>query len=226
MRAVRVAAVLAVGLALQACTSDGTSLLERMGPDLEAIIFDENASEAQAGPIDRATAARIPFAFISLQTEGSPVGYAIAREVVGPYVVYQDNARRSITLQGGLITGTHGLGHNLAAVMTHPDDPVAHARPLGTWPDRHVRSYQFSIRASKDHDITVHCAFRRVAKERIEIVEQFFDVTRVEETCTNGARTFGNVYWVEPDTGFIWRSRQWIGPLQELYTLEIIRPFG
>ena len=55
--------------------------------------------------------------------------------------------------------------------------------------------------------------------QRIEIVELFFDLVRIEEICGNGTRTFTNVYWAEANSGFIWKSSQWIGPKHDPYVI-------
>ena len=74
--------------------------------------------------------------------------------------------------------------------------------------------------------ITTSCSYQVIARERIEIIELFFDTVRVAETCSNTARSFTNTYWADPATGFIWRSEQWVGPRQDPMNIEIIRPYS
>ncbi len=70
------------------------------------------------------------------------------------------------------------------------------------------------------------CVFERVARENIGIVEIDFEVVRIREVCTNARRQFTNTCWVEPETGFIWKSQQWPGANLEQATIEIIRPYA
>lgn len=221
------AAASMIGLSmLAACTSDGSSAAERLGPALEAVIFGEE--EPPAPPVlTRAQLAQIPFATLAISTPGEPRSYVAAVANNDGFVVYQDQARRSVVLEGGLLVGTGGLGYNLSAIKHQMDDPVARQTPLADWPGGVVRNYQFALKAAEDFQVTVTCSFQVVARERIEIVELFFQVARVEETCGNGKRTFTNTYWVAPETGFIWKSVQWLGPRQpDPFVLEIIRPIG
>lgn len=216
------------GLTLLAgCSSDGSTAAERLGPQLETVIFGEDTPPAAPTTLTRAELAEVPFATIAISTPDAPRSYVAAVESNNGFVEYQDLTRRSVVLEGGLLVGTHGLGYNLSAIKHQLDDPVARQTPLDRWPGSVVRNYQFSLTGARGFEITVDCGFQKIARERIEIVELFFDLMRVEETCGNGKRTFTNTYWVDPDTGFIWKSVQWIGPRQPYpFTVEIIRPFG
>ncbi|MEM0991228.1 MAG: YjbF family lipoprotein [Pseudomonadota bacterium] len=212
---------------LGACSSSGTSLTERLAPELfDLVLGDDEVDPAVTQPLPRAALVQIPFPTISLQTEDDgPIGYAVAQEVNGPYVIYRDSVRRGVTMAGGLVTGTAGLGRNVKAVKTQANDPVAVPTALSDWPARVTRSYQFSRRGAADFDITVTCSYAHIAEERVVIFEVFYILDRIVENCTNGIRTFENTHWVDADTGFIWQSRQWLGPRQDQYLIKIIRRY-
>lgn len=213
---------------LAGCTNDGSSAFERLRPQIEATVLGGDEAPPQAtAPIDRAALNAIPFATIAVSAPGQDRAFVAAVANNDGFVVYQDTIRRSVVLEGGLLVGTHGLGFNLSAIKHQTDDPVAVATPLARWPSRVTRNYQFALVGQDGFDITVVCQHQQVAAERIEIVELFYDVVRVEETCGNGARVFSNIYWVDPGTGFIWKSQQWIGPRQpDPLIVEIIRPIA
>lgn len=220
------AATLCTGL-LAGCTSDGSSALEELGPLAEEIILGPGEPPPPAPPITRATLDAVPFATIAISAPGQPRAFVAAVADNGGFVSYQDQLRRSIVLEGGLVVATKGLGYNLSAVKHQLDDPVAIPTPAADWPTTVVRNYQFALVGAEDYQVTVGCQIQQAARERIEIVELDFDVMRVEETCGNGLRTFTNTYWVDPETGFIWKSVQWIGPRQpDPLVIEVIRPFG
>ena len=52
-----------------------------------------------------------------------------------------------------------------------------------------------------------------------------YETARIVESCANARRRFQNVYWVVPETGFIWKSVQWLGPKLNPVTVEIIRAY-
>ena len=54
------------------------------------------------------------------------------------------------------------------------------------------------------------------------IFERSYSLTRIEEHCRTPRRTFTNTYWAEPDTGFIWKSEQWVGPKVTPFTVQIV----
>lgn len=220
----RWAAVIGLLALVGACTSTGQSPIERMRPVVENYLFGEEPAPERP-PITRAQLNTVPFATISIKTAASRPAYVVAVADNGGYITYQDLGRRSVVLRGGLLTATHGLGYNLSAIKQQADDPVAVPTPLADWPAGVTRSYEFSRIDLDDFIIAVECRYTRVANEVIEIVELQFPVVRMHERCRNNRRQFTNTYWVDPATGFIWKSEQWIGPRQVLYTIEVLRPY-
>lgn len=221
----------ACAVLLTACSSGGGTVLERLVPLMAQQVLGDAVTAEQAvaaAPIEitRAQIEEIPSALIALRVGEMP------RALVAPivdnsgYLVYQDPARRGIVMRGGLITATHGFGYNLDSVKHGLDDPVVVPTPVAEWPVEVSRSYAYTIRGQQRYDIAVVCHFERGVRELIEIVELRFEVVRVIETCVNPRRTFVNTHWVAPDSGFIWKSQQWVSPRLSPFTVEIVRPFG
>lgn len=214
-------------VALAGCSSRGNTVFEQMAPLLQDQFL--GGGEEVAAPARQPTRAElneIPYATISLQVGDLPPTYVVPATNNGGFLVYQDRGRRGIVMEGGLITATHGLGYDLDAVAHSREDPIARPTPVSEWPATVSRSYSFSIRGQQQYDIGVLCAYERGAREFIEIVELRFEVIRVVETCRNPARSFVNTYWANADTGFIWKSQQWVGPRLDPMTVEIVRPYG
>ncbi|MEL6476217.1 MAG: YjbF family lipoprotein [Pseudomonadota bacterium] len=218
-------------LAMAACSNDGTVtselvagfLLDEIAP---GILADAPEEAAPARELTRAELDQIPFATIALSVEDSPRAFVVPLADNGGYLTYMDATRRGIVMQGGAITGTLGLGIDLNGVRNAANDPVARPTPLAEWPGQVYRNYQYKLRDGKEYSISLTCIFERVARERIEIVERRFEVVRIAETCTNRARQVVNQHWVAPETGFIWKTTQWVSPQQPPLTVEIIRPYS
>ncbi len=223
---------LLAALALAGCSSGGDSIFERLRPLAEEALFggpllgDDKPPPPARKALTRAQLAQIPFATIAVTVEDAPRSFVVATADNGGYVAYTDAGRRSLILRGGLLTGTRGLGFNLSSVKHAQNDPVISARAVSDWPASIIRNYQFALVDADDFEITVRCAYTKISPETIEIVEIAFDVVRMLETCSNGVRTFENLYWADQDTGFVWKSRQWAGPRQPPLTIEIIRPYA
>ena len=213
----------AAGLA--ACSDSGESNLQRLGALAKVSILGADEAEP-AVELTRTQLDQIPFATIALSLDGGPRAFLVPLADNGGYLTYLDQNRRGLVMKGGAVTATKALGQDLRAVRHHRDDPVAKPTPLAQWPDQIYRDYQYRQRDGADFSVTLACVFERVARESIEIIELKFDVARISEVCTNAARQVVNTYWVEEDTGFIWKSEQWLGPNLGRATVEIIRPYS
>jgi hypothetical protein len=223
LRAVGLAVAMAAGLG--ACSSTGDSSIGKIGALTKASIF--GAPERERPPeLTRAQLDEIPSATIALAFGDGPRTFLVPLADNGGYLNYLGSGGQGLVIFGGAVTGTQALGQDLEAVRHQPDDPVAHPTPVAGWPRQVYRDYQFAQRDGADYSITLSCEFERLVSETIEIIEVNFDVVRISEVCTNARRQVTNTYWVEADTGFIWKSEQWLGPNILQPTIEIIRPYS
>ena len=216
-----------LALSVAACTSGGESAFERLRPQVEALVLGSEAEAPAAAPeITRAQLNEIPFATISVQTGDLPKAFVVAVADNNGLVLYKGQGRRAMVFDGALLVATKGLSYDLSSVKHQLDDPVVSPRPVSNWPGQMTRAYQFSLQGRDDYEITVICTPQTPVAERVEIVELTFDLVRIDETCANGARRFTNTYWVDAGNGFIWKSRQWIGPRHKPYVIETVRPYA
>ena len=217
--------VLAMAGGLAACSNTGDSSIGKVGALARISIF--GAAEREPSPeLTREQLNLIPSATIALIFGGGPRTFLVPLADNGGYLNYLDSGGHGLVMRGGAVTGTQALGQDLDAVRHQKDDPIAHPTPLADWPHQVYRDYQFSQRSGAEYSITLSCVFERLVIETIEIVELDFDVVRISEICTNARRQVTNTYWVEADTGFIWKSEQWLGPNIQQATIEIIRPYS
>ena len=219
--------VLALGLSasLGACSSGGPTLFQHLGGVMKTAITGAPKAPP-AAPVTRAQLARIPYATIALSKNGGPKAFLVPLVDNGGYLNYRDTSGAAVIMLGGAVSGTQSLGYDLRSVRFDRRDPIAHPTPLADWPDHVHRQYRYALRDLGDYSITLDCVFMPVARETIEIVELRYNVMRVSEDCTDARRQVTNTYWVDPDTGFVWKSRQWLGPEIGQVTLEIIRPYA
>lgn len=209
-----------------ACSSGGDNQFQRLGGLTKAAIFGPGEAPPPQPELTRAELNQIPSATIALIVDDAPRAYLVPLADNGGYLNYLDAAGHGVIMFGGAVTGTQAFGKDLEAVRHDRRDPVAHPTPLANWPTQVYRDYQLAVRDGADYSITLSCVFDRIVAETIEIVEIDFDLVRIAETCTNARRQVVNTYWVEEDTGFIWKSTQWLGPSLGQVTVEIIRPYS
>ncbi len=218
-------AVLAFGLALLAgCASNGANVFQQIGGLAREMMQGRTGTPPRE--LTRAELDRIPYATIAISFAGGPRTYLVPLADNGGYLDYVDSAGRGVVMFGNAVARTLALGADLEGVRYDPRDPVAHPRPPAQWPARIWRSYQFRLRDGAGYAITMLCTHRKATRERIVIAEITFELARMVETCANARRQVTNTYWVEEDTGFAWKSEQWIGPDLAPITVEVMRPYG
>lgn len=217
--------VLAILGGLAGCSSSADNNFRRIGALAKASFFGTE-KPAPTPEMTRAQLNEIPFATIALSFGEGRRTFLVPLADNGGYLNYLDARSRGLVMFGGAVSGTQALGQDLEAVRHQPNDPVAYPTPVANWPGQVYRDYQFAQRSGAEYSITLSCVFERLASETIDIVEINFDVVRISEICTNAMRQITNTYWVEADTGFIWKSRQWLGPHLDQATIEIIRPYS
>lgn len=219
--------VLSVVIAVGACAQRSDNVLEQLARSgIGSLLGGEEKAPPPPLPT-RAQLDKINAALLSIQFKDDPAtGFigAINRTFDG-YVTYQDKTRRSIIVRGALVTGLQGFKYDLSAIKTQANDPVVNQTPVDSWPKSVFRSYQFTLQSAADYQISVKCEITRLAPEQIIVFEKRYDVTRMQEVCTNERRQFINTHWADSETGFIWRSEQWLGPNLRPATISVVNPF-
>ncbi|MEL6220924.1 MAG: YjbF family lipoprotein [Pseudomonadota bacterium] len=208
---------------LGGCSSEGPTDLGRVGLlALDAFTAEESTPAPQS---TRAELEATGAAIIGVAAESQAKGYAAAVADNDGYVTYQDGAGRALVLLGGAIARTHGYGQDLLATRYSREDPVAHPRPIDTWPGQVTREHQFRVRGGDGYQIVFTCLYARGPRTQIEVLGKRHTVVVVEERCANRSRSVINTYWVGPENGRIWRSEQWIGPYVQPLTLDTVVPY-
>lgn len=107
----------------------------------------------------------------------------------------------------GLITGMSGMGKLYTTSLTGPSP---FGRP-GTWNDSKV-TRRFDLIPSYGMGIAIESTIRLKGKEAVEILGSERVLDRYEEQIVGGGFSDVNVYWIDSETGFIWKSRQHLAP--------------
>ncbi len=180
-------------------------------------------SVAAAG-ISRAYVEQLPYASIVVNVGRSQSLLVLIRD---------DGALHWATSEGQILTTvnsrlvkTAGLSDNIVGISAANRDPVyadLHRVPADT-------TYRRLIDLSPDHRFNLGAVstFRRRGTEQVEILEKTFNLLKVEEYLRVPGLGFSatNIFWVEPDTGFVRKSRQFIGPGTPAIEIEIAKPYS
>jgi hypothetical protein len=122
----------------------------------------------------------------------------------------------------GLVSGTSGLGRTFETRILAPS-PFDN---LTTLTDEVAVAREFDWSTRYEMGVKVTGTLKRVRSERIEILGKPMDLTRFEESLVGDSIRATNLYWADPATGFIWKSKQYLAPgyAVELVQLKPYRP--
>ncbi|MCD9028703.1 YjbF family lipoprotein [Luteimonas sp. BDR2-5] len=127
---------------------------------------------------------------------------------------------RIVFLRNGVIAGSHGYPQDATDIRLLGDDPFARLDEVTTATT--LRRYDWM--PGYRYGVEVQGQLRRGAIEDIEILGSRHHLQRFDEVLTGPGVEATNVYWAEPDTGLIRRSRQFVAPGTEL-DITVLRPY-
>jgi hypothetical protein len=176
--------------------------------------------------ITREQAAAIPYATMGYSLEGENQALVVLGTDSGGQLLWTSSAHVVIVTRDGRIVRTLGLGHDLSGLTTRND--MAIPAPAAA-----IRE-AFSSTRLEDfpelglYGILVTCRAHLVGRQSITILGQAIPTFRVDETCNSLTPdwSFTDSFWVDGDSGLVWRSRQHIHPKGGIVETEIFRPPG
>lgn len=115
-------------------------------------------------------------------------------------------SRQSITLKGGVLVGTRGLGDDMMAANAGAAQRAVRARA----PSSYRREYDHLTGLGYTSKLNVSCTLSMVKKEKVAIGRINAAASVMKEDCAHSAGiAFENFYWVS-GSGRILKSRQWV----------------
>ncbi|MDN8643237.1 YjbF family lipoprotein [Stenotrophomonas indicatrix] len=124
--------------------------------------------------------------------------------------------------RNGLLLGANGMGRSWRARVLGPspfDDLQSVNAPVTV-----QRRYDWT--PAYQIDVAVTGTLTRGGLEQVDILGTPRTLQRFDERLQGGGMSGRNVYWADPATGFIWKSRQHLSPghVAELTQLKPYRP--
>lgn len=127
---------------------------------------------------------------------------------------------RIVFLRNGIIAETHGYPQDAMDIRLLGADPFARLGEVTTAATLRRYDWMPGYRFGTE----VQGQLRRGAIENVEILGSRHRLQRFDEVLTGPGVAATNVYWVEPDTGLIRRSRQFVAPGMEL-EITVLKPY-
>lgn len=171
-------------------------------------------------------AAAVPYASVAFQIGSSGEGMLVLASANGQDLLWTSSQRLAITTRNGRIVATAGLQWNLTSTVFAQADPLQ-TGILNEIPASAIdRLLDFND--VKRYAVRVSGHFERHGDETTTILGSKLDTIRIVENCycSDLDWRFQNQYWVDRETGFLWRSEQSVHPNLAPISISVLRPPG
>ena len=174
--------------------------------------------------VSREQAGAIPFASIGVAIGSNDEGLMVLGLAEGERQEWYARTQM-LAMNNGRIVQSEGFPYNLSRLeVRRPDGSTVAtggAPPLGT-------DYSLVI-DFQDLRLTgagADCRSSDTGEEAIEILGTSLTTRHVVESCEIAVIdwSFENEFWVDPDTGFVWQSSQYVHPKLRPLTFRVLRP--
>lgn len=140
----------------------------------------------------------------------------------GLIAVWQGARGEQLFLKEGVVIGTRGIGADIISADAQATIQAVRGARAG----QGQRRYFVSTGDFSDQEIVLDCRIENLGPAKTQVVHLSFATVHLQETCVGGASDqirIVNDFWVEPDTGLVRRSKQWVGPLSGGFELILLR---
>ena len=134
----------------------------------------------------------------------------------GSVSTWGDGAGGTVSLSGGVLTATRGLGADLMEADLRGVRPALASGRSGA---RYARRMGHLAGDGRLRTAAYACLLQAFGAERLALQGLSLPVTKWIETCEGTEHRFANIYWRDA-RGRIWRSEQWVGPEAGMIVLE------
>jgi hypothetical protein len=164
---------------------------------------------AKAPTVTRALVEQINAPIVEVRLDSRDVtGYFLLSSQRGDVQLWNATDGGQIVIRSGLVTATRGIRDDLAS-----SDFADTLDRLQAGSGSSSRRYYVRNALGGQDMIRMECNLSNSGPERLEILERFHDTIRLRETCrAQDGTEIENAYWIEPKSGIIRQSRQWISP--------------
>ena len=175
--------------------------------------------------VTRATVDAIPFASLGFRYGNSQQAVISLAQSQGGRLFWVSRDGLSIVTENGRIVRTVGFPGNIIGSKPTTRDPLSlpHSPDWGGF--SFFRTVDFDEDLGYGH--RMECKLQDLGSEEITVLGRTFAARKYGEPCEVPTLkwTFENTHWLDADTGFVWRTRQWVSPgLKKPIELEVLRP--
>jgi len=176
--------------------------------------------------VTRDQAAAVSYASMGYSLDGGNQAMLILATDNGGELLWTSAAHVVIVTRQGRIVRTLGLDHDLSSLTTRNNTPLPPLTAAIQAPFASTRLQDFP--ESGLYGVQVSCRAFAVGRQNINILGQVVPTVRVDESCRSSRPdwSFTDNFWIDGDSGLVWRSRQHVNPKGGTVETEIFRPPG
>ncbi|HWU54713.1 MAG TPA: YjbF family lipoprotein [Rhizomicrobium sp.] len=176
--------------------------------------------------VTRDQAASVAYASMGYSLDGGNQAMLILATDNGGELLWTSSAHVVIVTRQGRIVRTLGLGHDLSGLTTRNNTALPPLTAAIQAPFTSARLQDFPELGL--YGVQVSCRAHSVGRQSIKILGQTVSTTRIDESCRSSEPdwSFTDNFWVDDDSGLVWRSRQHVHPKGGMVETEIFRPPG
>ena len=208
-------------VALAGCTNANSNYIQYF-----QLIRQSFSQPFNNGAVPREQAASIPYASMGYRLNGARQNLLVlATDTNGDLLWTSANHVVLVTRDGRLVR-TVGLPRNIASVT-----PTLNAAM--TPPSQVLKSAFTSVRSADFPDdghysVPIQCKTISRGRATITILGKALSTVRADEICESSSLgwSFRDSYWVDAQSGFVWRSIQHLTPKGDTVETEVLRPPG
>jgi len=176
--------------------------------------------------VTRDQAAAISYASMGYSLDNGNQAMLILATDSGGELLWTSCAHVVIVTREGRIVRTLGLDHDLAGLTARNNAPAPPLSAAIQAPFSSTRLEDFPELGL--YGVQVSCRAHMAGRQGIKILGQAVGTVRVDEICHSNQPdwSFTDNFWVDGDSGLVWRSRQHVHPHGGTVETEILRPPG
>ena len=165
--------------------------------------------------------ARLPYASVGARVGRGQRSLLVLGRYDGPDRHWISQDRAAVVTRNGRLIRLYGIGADLRDTRDIEDDPIA----ASTFAFEGLHRRSLDLGSPVKFGVLVESTFSVRGRETIRILDTQHDTLVVaEENNAVGMRwSFINEYWLDFDTGYVWRSVQHFAPDMPSLTLEVYK---
>jgi hypothetical protein len=167
-------------------------------------------------------ASRVPYSSLGYRVGGTAEQMLILGSSSGDTKFWTSAERKLLVTKSGRITQTAGFAWNLSETYWNSHDALADGIQAPLRPNPRLVDFK----DVKRFGVRIHGQFNLKEESSIAILGANISTFTLSETChcDDFDWDFENLFWIDRQSGFVWRSVQHVHPNLDPLEIEILRP--